>query len=104
MAHGLPKCIHRKLNVADFQCKHKEKYTLNVNLLWFKQFWIGLTRSVEYCKQFSSVNNIQNLVTAFTWIINSSGPSTETWCTPAWIGAVEENIFLYITRCVRFAK
>lgn len=30
MAHGLEKCIHRKLNVADFQCKHKGKYTLNV--------------------------------------------------------------------------
>lgn len=25
-------CIHRKLNVGDFRCKHKGKYTLNVNI------------------------------------------------------------------------
>lgn len=25
------KCVYNKLNVVDFQCKHKEKYTLNVN-------------------------------------------------------------------------
>lgn len=27
-AHELAKCIYRKLNVADFQCKHKLKNSL----------------------------------------------------------------------------
>lgn len=31
-AHA-PKCFHRKLNVGDFQCKHKLKYTQNVNMI-----------------------------------------------------------------------
>lgn len=26
------KCIHKKLNVADFQCKHQGKYTVNQNI------------------------------------------------------------------------
>lgn len=26
------KCFHNKLNVADFQCKYKGKYTLNVDV------------------------------------------------------------------------
>lgn len=29
MAHDLAKRIHRKLNIAYFQCRHREKYTLN---------------------------------------------------------------------------
>lgn len=32
IAHLKAKCIPRNLNVADFQCKQKEKYTLNVNI------------------------------------------------------------------------
>lgn len=33
-AHGecIAKCIHRKLNVADFQSKHRGKCTLDVNM------------------------------------------------------------------------
>lgn len=26
------KCVYRKLNVANYQCKYKGKYTLNVNI------------------------------------------------------------------------
>lgn len=33
MAHELPKCDNRKLNVADFHCKHKGKYSLSVNII-----------------------------------------------------------------------
>lgn len=59
--------------------------------------WIKIYKQdAEYCKQLSSVNNIQNLVTALTWIKNSSGPSTEPWGTPALIGAVEENTIINI--------
>lgn len=29
------KCVHKKYKVAHFQCKHKEKYTLNVNIIMF---------------------------------------------------------------------
>lgn len=32
MAHELAKGIHRKLSVADFNCKRKGKYTLNINI------------------------------------------------------------------------
>lgn len=32
MTHELAKYIHRKLNVVDFQRKHKGKCTLNVNI------------------------------------------------------------------------
>ena len=32
MAHELAKGIHTKLNIADFNCKHRGKYTLNVNI------------------------------------------------------------------------
>lgn len=28
MRHDKAKCVNRKLNVADFHCKHKEGYTL----------------------------------------------------------------------------
>lgn len=31
-SHELAKFIHRKLFVADFQCKYKWKITLNVNI------------------------------------------------------------------------
>lgn len=34
MAHELLKCIIRKLNVADFRCKHNGKHTLNVNIIF----------------------------------------------------------------------
>lgn len=34
MAHELAKCIHSKLNAADFKCNHMGKYTLNVNVLF----------------------------------------------------------------------
>lgn len=35
MAHELANCIHRNLNVADFNCKHKGIYTLNVSIrIW----------------------------------------------------------------------
>lgn len=76
------------------KCKYNMIQTI------FKSF----THFDEYCKQLSSVNNLQNLLTAFTLIRNSSGPSTEPWSTTAWIGAVEENICLHITRCVRFVS
>lgn len=39
MAHEYTKCIHRKLNVTDFQFKHKGKYTLNVNVYIFTPQW-----------------------------------------------------------------
>lgn len=32
LAHESAKCIQRRLNVADFQCKHMGKYILNVNV------------------------------------------------------------------------
>lgn len=32
MAHELAKCTYRKLNIVDFQCKRKGKYTLNLNI------------------------------------------------------------------------
>lgn len=32
MEHELATCIHRKLYVADFQCKHTGKYTMNGNI------------------------------------------------------------------------
>lgn len=32
MAHYIAKYIHKTLNIADFQCTHKGKYTLNVNI------------------------------------------------------------------------
>lgn len=34
MALELAKCIIRKLNVADFRCKHNGKHTLNVNIIF----------------------------------------------------------------------
>lgn len=33
MARELAKCNNRKLNVADFHCKHKGKYSLSVNII-----------------------------------------------------------------------
>lgn len=37
MAHELTKYTHRKLTVADFQCKHKVKYALNINIKVYTQ-------------------------------------------------------------------
>lgn len=40
MAQELAKCIHRKLNVADFQCNQLGKYTLNVNIYSFIRLFL----------------------------------------------------------------
>lgn len=35
------KCIHRKMNVADFQCYRYGEYTLNVNIMFFNVSYLS---------------------------------------------------------------